>query len=174
MGWRSATSKASAGKATAAEMTKKPGQPIDSASTPASGPTQTRPIEANALSKANWVALKRRLHRLIRKATNAAVPMPLVMFSLAIAMSRPPSTGVASASLTMPQSNGGMTSPGSTPRPCTDSHQKPRLPSICNTPKTRSERQSPRRSIRAPPSRAPPIVSHSPITLLTSPTSAVL
>ena len=40
-------------------------------------------------SSANWVALKRRLHRLIRKATKAAVPMPLVMFSLAIDHQQP-------------------------------------------------------------------------------------
>ena len=38
--------------------------------------------------------------------------MPLVMFSLAIAISRPPSTGVGSASLTKPQSNAGIDEPG--------------------------------------------------------------
>ena len=37
-----------AGSATSVETMKKSGQPIDSASTPASGPTQTRPTDANA------------------------------------------------------------------------------------------------------------------------------
>ena len=164
----------SAGRATTVEAMKNAGQPIDCASTPASGPTQTRPTEAKALSSANWVALKRWLHRLIRNARKAAVPMPLVMFSLAIAISRPPSTGVASASLTKPQSNGGIVRPGSAPRPFTASHQKPRLPSICRMPNSSSARHRPRRSISAPAISAPTIVSHRPITLLTTPTSAVL
>ena len=38
--------------------TKNCGQPIDCASTPARGPTQTRPTDANALSSANCVAAK--------------------------------------------------------------------------------------------------------------------
>ena len=66
------------------ETMKNAGQPIDCASTPASGPTQTRPTEAKALSSAYWVAVKRWLHRLIRNATKAAVPMPPDRFSKAI------------------------------------------------------------------------------------------
>ena len=50
---------ASAGNATTVDTMKKVGQPIDSASTPASGPTHTRPTDANALSIANWVAVNR-------------------------------------------------------------------------------------------------------------------
>ena len=153
---------------------KNAGQPIDSASTPASGPTQTRPTEANADSKAYCVAVKRWLHRLIKNATKAAVPMPPDRFSAAITSSSPPSTGAAWASLTKPQSKAGITTPLSWPLPFTASHQKPRLLSICNTPKPISARHSPRRSISTPPSSAPAMVSHRPITLLTTPTSAVL
>ena len=98
--------------------------------------------------------------------------MPPEMFSKAITISSPPSTGVACASFRKPQSKAGTVSPGSAPWPCTASHQKPRLLAICSTPNSISERHSPRRSISAPPSSAPPIVSHSPITLLTTPTSA--
>ena len=151
---------------------KNAGQPIDSASTPASGPTQTRPTDAKADRSANWVAVKRWLHRLIRKATNAAVPMPPEMFSKATTINRPPSTGVAWASATRPQSKAGIVRPGITPLPLTASHQKPRLLSSCSTPKSISARHRPSLSISTPPSSAPPIVSHSPITLLTTPTSA--
>jgi hypothetical protein len=71
---------------------KKVGQPMVSASTPASGPTHTRPTDAKADSIANWVAVKRWLHRLIRKARKAAVPMPPDRFSKATTISsrRPP------------------------------------------------------------------------------------
>jgi hypothetical protein len=41
------------------DSTKNDGQPIVSAMTPASGPTQTRPTDANADSSANCVAVKR-------------------------------------------------------------------------------------------------------------------
>jgi len=86
--------------------------------------------------------------------------------------SRPPSTGVGCFSCTMPQSKAGIISPGRLPLPCTASHQKPRFDSICSTPKNISARHSPRRSMSAPPTSAPTIVSHSPSTLLTTPTSA--
>ena len=104
---------------------KKVGQPMLSASTPASGPTQTRPTDAKADSSANCVAVKRWLHRLIRKATNAAVPMPPDMFSNATTISSPPSTGVGAASATKPQSNAGSVGPGSTPLPSPPATRSP-------------------------------------------------
>jgi hypothetical protein len=123
---------------------KKVGQPMVSASTPASGPTHTRPTEAKADSSANCVAVKRWLHRLISKATKAAVPMPPDRFSSTTTSSRPPSTGVGWASLTKPQSKAGSTSPAPiSPRPPSASHQKPRLLAICSTPKSSSARHSP-------------------------------
>ena len=59
---------------------------------PAARPRPGRPTRT-PISSANWVAVKRWLHRLIRKATKAAVPMPPERFSKAITISRPPSTG---------------------------------------------------------------------------------
>ena len=153
---------------------KKAGQPIDSASTPASGPTHTRPTDAKALSSAYCVAVKRWLHRLIRKATKAAVPMPPDRFSKAMTISSPPSTGVGCASFTKPQSKAGSTRPGISPLPLTASHQKPRLLAICSTPNSSSERHSPSRASAARRASAPPMVSHRPMILLTTPTSAGL
>ena len=54
------------------------------------------------------------------------------------------------------------------------SHQNPRLLAICSTPKASNERHSPSPNMRAPPNRAPPMVSHRPITLFTTPTSALV
>jgi hypothetical protein len=76
-----------AGSASTVLTMKKAGQPMVSASTPASGPTQTRPTDAKADSSANCVAVKRWLHRLIRKARKAAVPMPPDRFSKATTIS---------------------------------------------------------------------------------------
>ena len=97
------------------------------------------------------------------------------MFSLAIAISRPPSTGVGSASLTKPQSNAGIDEPGQrvaavqreppeaeVAEHLQDAEQHQRAPQA--EPDHRARR---RRS-------APAIVSQRPITLLTTPTSAVL
>ena len=134
----------SAGTASTVETMKKSGQPIASASTPASGPTQTRPTEAKALSSANCVAVKRWLHRPSGSATKAAVPMPPEMFSTAITISRPPSTGVACASSTKPESNGrDRRAPAAAPCPPTASHQKPTLLAICSTPNSISARHKP-------------------------------
>ena len=47
MVWRITQSMASAGNDKAVATTKNEGQPIDSASTPASGPTQTRPTRSS-------------------------------------------------------------------------------------------------------------------------------
>ena len=125
---RSHHSITSAGSASTVLTMKKVGQPMLSASTPASGPTQTRPTEAKAESSANCVAVKRWLHRLIRKATKAAVPMPPERFSKATTISRPPSTGVGAASATKPQSKAGSVVPGMHALAAdTASHQKPRL-----------------------------------------------
>ena len=100
--------------------------------------------------------------------------MPPDRFSAAITISRPPSMSVACASETKPQSNGGSVKPGSAPLPCTASHQKPRLLAICSTPNSSSARHRPSFSISRPPISAPPMVSHRPISLLTTPTSAGL
>ena len=54
------------------------------------------------------------------------------------------------------------------------SHQKPTLLAICSTPNSISARHNPSLSISAPPSSAPPMVSHRPMILLTTPTSAEL
>ena len=45
------------------------------------GPTYTRPTADSADSKANWVAENDLLHRVINRATNAAVPIPPHRFS---------------------------------------------------------------------------------------------
>ena len=51
------------------------------AATPATGPTQTRPMEASADKSANCVAVNRMSHRAMSRATKAAVPMPPARFS---------------------------------------------------------------------------------------------
>ncbi len=61
----------SAGTASTVLTMKKAGQPMLCASTPASGPTHTRPSDAKALSSANCVAVKRWLPKLIMKVTKA-------------------------------------------------------------------------------------------------------
>ena len=48
------------------------------------------------------------------------------------------------------------------------------LLAICRMPNSSSERHSPSLSISSPPSSAPPMVSHRPMILLTTPTSAGL
>ena len=77
----------------------------------------------------------------------------LAMFSLATAISSPPSTGVSFASLSRPMSKAGTTRPGKAPAPCRASHQKPALLAICSRPKAISARARPSLSISRPPAR---------------------
>ena len=100
--------------------------------------------------------------------------MPPLRFSKAITVSRLASTGVAAASFTKPQSKAGSRTEPIDPLPVAASHQNPRLLANCRMPKMSRERHKPNPIIRAPPKSAPPMVSHKPITLLTTPTSALL
>ena len=122
---------------------RKSGQPIDSASTPASGPTQTRPTDANALNSANCVAVKRWLHSAIRqrdegRRAHAAGDVLGRDHQQQAAVHR---RGLRE--LHEPQVERRDREPRQLPLPRTASHQKPTLLAICRTPNSISARHSP-------------------------------
>ena len=98
--------------------------------------------------------------------------MPLVTFSAAMAATKRLSIRVGWSSATKPRSKGGRVKPPQAPLPSTASSQKPTMAASCSTPNNMSERYRLSRSMRAPPSSAPTMVSQMPMILLTMPTSA--